>query len=152
MDVDLDLLAFVLMFKLKTYKLKKKKTSPLPLLHACPLTLTRSHLTSFDRTNSENKHVNSRDEFGELNNCTDSLSDQFYLGIYLKDLFTYFGERKSTWVGGGEEEVGERISSWLLAEHRAPHGAWSWEPDILIWAEVKGWMLNCLSHLLSRQF
>ena len=40
----------------------------------------------------------------------------------------------------------ERISRRLHAQHRAPHGAWSHDPGVVTWAEIKSQMLNWLSH------
>ena len=63
--------------------------------------------------------------------------------MYLfKDLFIYFKERRSR---GGTE--GERASSGrLLEEHRVWHRAQSYNPEIMISAEMESWMLNQLSH------
>ena len=61
-----------------------------------------------------------------------------YLFIYL---FIYLLETE--WVGGRTE--GEGISR-LCAECRAQCGALSHDPEIIIWAKIKSWTLNQLSH------
>lgn len=47
-------------------------------------------------------------------------------------------------AGGGAE--GERIPNRVPAEHRAWLKAPPHDPEILPWAEIKGWTLNWLSH------
>ena len=41
---------------------------------------------------------------------------------------------------------GEGISRRLPAEHRAHCGAWSYNPEIMPWGEIKSWFLNLLNH------
>ena len=48
------------------------------------------------------------------------------------------------WVRWGRNR--ERILSRLHAQHRAWCRAWSHDPDVMTWAEIKSWTLNQLSH------
>ena len=51
------------------------------------------------------------------------------------------------WGGGGAEGKGER-EFWADSAHSTQPdlGAWSHNPEIMIWAETKSQMLNQLSH------
>ena len=69
----------------------------------------------------------------------------FLFSFFKKDLFTYLRGRERERFRGAVEE-GERISSRLPTECGAWHGAWSHDPEIMTWAEIKSWMLNRLSH------
>lgn len=40
----------------------------------------------------------------------------------------------------------ERISSRLHTKCRAGYGVWSYDPEIMTWAQIKSWMLTGLSH------
>ena len=60
----------------------------------------------------------------------------FFLKIYLFILES----------GRGAEGEEERNPSRLCTEHRAWHGAWSQDPEIMTWAETKSQMLNWLRH------
>ena len=56
------------------------------------------------------------------------------------DLFIYLS-------GGGKEGEGEVENlQQTTAEQGAPHRAWSHEPEIMTWADIKSQLLNRLSH------
>ena len=53
-------------------------------------------------------------------------------------------ERKRAWVRGEVEGVNlKHISYWAQG---AQHWAWSHNPEIMTWAEIKSQMLNQLNH------
>lgn len=56
-----------------------------------------------------------------------------------KEIFFLFFEEEE------EQRDRERILSSLCAQHRAQHGAQSYNPEIMIWAEIKSQALNWLS-------
>ena len=49
-------------------------------------------------------------------------------------------------VEKGEGRRRERILSRLHTQSRAWCGAWSHDPEIMIWTKIQSWMLNQLSH------
>ena len=49
-------------------------------------------------------------------------------------------ESMCKWVEGQRER--ERFSSQLPTQSGAKCGAWSFEPEIVTWAEIKSWMLE----------
>ena len=53
---------------------------------------------------------------------------------------------RSGWEGRGRARKGERILSRLHAHHRAGHGAGSYHPNIMTWAEIRSQRLNWLNH------
>ena len=72
-------------------------------------------------------------------NCV-ALDGLFY--FYLRDRER---DREREWGRGAEGET-ERILSRSHAQCRGWCGAWSHDPGIITWAEIKSWMLNWLTH------
>ena len=75
------------------------------------------------------------------NKCSHHLSPYIITIFFRCYLFIWERENERAWVGGRD-----RGTSRLPTEYWAQHGAWSHNPEIMTWAEIKSQMLNQLSH------